>query len=147
MGDYLSIQFKCWNKKIFIQRPIRDEKNEKEMDTFHFLLDANNFFPSKYTPQCPFQTLPATGTAADYEPTRVWGTCSTQVLNFCLSFLCLMSNINSHTQTNGADREFYVCWSYYISFRSKKYFLQTNICFHVRHINHTAVRSEWQLYN
>lgn len=58
----LSIQFKWQYKKICIQRPIRDEKNEKKNNTFHFLLDENRF--------CSFQiyyTIPFPNFATNWD--------------------------------------------------------------------------------
>lgn len=74
--------YKDWSK----MRRMKTQK--KIMLSVPFWMQTD-FVSSKYTPQSPFQILLATGTAVDNEPTSAWGTWSSQILNFCLFFLCL----------------------------------------------------------
>lgn len=74
--------YKDWSK----MRRMKTQK--KIMLSVPFWMQTD-FVSSKYTPQSPFQILLATGIAADNEPTSAWGTWSSQILNFCLFFLCL----------------------------------------------------------
>lgn len=90
MGDYLCQSNLTSGTKRSLYKDLSEMRRMKKkiILSISFWMQTD-FFPSKYTLQSPFQILPATGTAAEYEPTCVWGTCNTKILNFCLSFLCL----------------------------------------------------------
>ena len=89
MGDYLCQSDLNAGTKRSIYKDLSEMRRMKKkiIPSISFWTQTD-FVPSKCTPQSSFQILPATETAAEYEPTCVRGTHSTQDFEL-LPFLSL----------------------------------------------------------